>query len=53
MAVQAVKQHVSEGYAALALAREADEQARGDAVRASADFSEGVSAFREKREPRY
>jgi enoyl-CoA hydratase/carnithine racemase len=52
-AVQAVKQFVSSGIAEQAERREAHEQALGDDVRASADFLEGVTAFREKREPHY
>ncbi|MBI2801805.1 MAG: enoyl-CoA hydratase/isomerase family protein [Gammaproteobacteria bacterium] len=52
-AVQAVKHHVSAGFAANALAREPDEQVLGDKVRASADFVEGVAAFRAKRQPNY
>ena len=53
VAVQSVKAHISEGYAQAVLAREPEEQAYGDAVRASLDFEEGVAAFREKRTPYY
>jgi enoyl-CoA hydratase/carnithine racemase len=52
-AVQAVKQQVSATIADHARSREALEQALGDRVRASAHFQEGVTAFREKRRPRY
>ena len=52
-AVQAVKTQISASIADYALSREALEQQLGDKVRASADFAEGVAAFREKRQPNY
>jgi len=52
-AVQAVKQQISSTLADHARSREALEQELGDRVRASPHFREGVTAFREKRQPRY
>jgi enoyl-CoA hydratase len=52
-AVQAVKQQISTTLAEHALSREALEQELGDRVRASPHFTEGVTAFFEKRPPRY
>ena len=52
-AVQAVKRQISATIADHARSREALEQELGDQVRASAQFTEGVAAFREKRPPRY
>ena len=52
-AVQAVKRFVSTGTAEDAADREPFEQSIGDAVRASTDFTEGVAAFRERRQPNY
>ena len=52
-AVQAVKRQISTTIAEHARTREALDQELGDAVRASPHFTEGVTAFREKRKPRY
>ena len=52
-AVQAVKRQISATIAEHARAREALDQELGDRVRASAHFTEGVAAFREKRRPEY
>ena len=52
-AVQAVKEQISATIAAHTQSREALEQRLGDRVRASEHFTEGVSAFLEKRTPNY
>src|SRR2546422_4478119 len=52
-AVQAVERQISSTIAEHALSPESLEQEVGDHVRASAHFTEGVTAFREKRRPRY
>ncbi|MFY0613041.1 MAG: enoyl-CoA hydratase/isomerase family protein [Hyphomicrobiaceae bacterium] len=52
-AVQAVKQQISSGIAEFAQSREATDQQLGDQVRATRYFTEGVAAFREKRQPNY
>jgi enoyl-CoA hydratase/carnithine racemase len=52
-AVQAVKRQISTTIAEHAKAREPLDQELGDRVRASAHFTEGVAAFREKRRPKY
>jgi enoyl-CoA hydratase/carnithine racemase len=52
-AVQAVKRQISATIADHARRREALDQELGDRVRASTHFTEGVAAFREKRQPRY
>ena len=48
-----MKRQISATIADHAQSREALEQELGDRVRASAHFTEGVTAFREKRPPRY
>ena len=53
VAVQAVREQVSDCIAEHARSREPMEQRLGDRVRASPFFTEGVAAFREKRSPRY
>jgi len=53
VAVQAVRQQISDSIAEHARSREPIEQRLGDTVRASPWFTEGVAAFREKRTPRY
>ena len=52
-AVQAVKQQISQTTADFTSSREALDQQLGDKVRASADFAEGIAAFRAKRPARY
>ena len=52
-AVQAVKQQISTMLTNEAADHEARDQALGDKVRASAEFQEGINAFREKRQPDY
>lgn len=52
-AVQAVKSQISADITDHALSREALEIELGDRVRASPEFTEGVAAFREKRQPDY
>jgi enoyl-CoA hydratase/carnithine racemase len=52
-AVQAVKQQISATTADFTMSREALEQQLGDKVRSSADFAEGIAAFRAKRPAKY
>jgi enoyl-CoA hydratase len=52
-AVQAVKQQISTMLTSEAAKHEARDQALGDKVRASAEFQEGINAFKEKRTPDY
>ena len=52
-AVQAVKWQISSTVADHAKSREPMDQDLGDSVRAGPHFNEGVSAFLEKRRPRY
>ncbi len=52
-AVQAVKQQISATTADFTRSREALEQQLGDKVRASADFAEGIAAFRAKRPAKF
>jgi enoyl-CoA hydratase/carnithine racemase len=53
VAVQAVRTQISTAIAEFAKSREALEQQLGDRVRASAQFAEGIAAFRAKRTPDY
>lgn len=53
VSVQAVKQQIATGIAEHARAREPMDQALGDKVRASPQFTEGVAAFLQKRVPDY
>lgn len=52
-AVQAVKQQISTMMTSEAAQHEARDQSLGDKVRASAEFREGINAFKEKRTPDY
>ena len=52
-AVQAVKQQISTMLTSEAAQHEDRDQALGDKVRASAEFQEGINAFKEKRLPNY
>ena len=53
VAVQAVKEQIGGGESDYTSSRESLEQRLGERVRSSPDFSEGVSAFLEKRQPNY
>jgi enoyl-CoA hydratase/carnithine racemase len=52
-AVQAVKTQISTGVATLVQAAEERDQMLGDEVRESRYFTEGVTAFKEKRKPNF
>jgi len=53
VAVQAVKKQMIDSETALNEPREPSEQALGEIVRNSEDFTEGIAAFLEKRAPNY